>query len=120
MSVEVTARHMDAGSRLQEYARGKGDSLIDAFPWIEHVHVILDVEKRRQIARVVVQAKNHIRAEAEEASENLRTSIDTAVEKIERQMRRHQEKIHDHKSAMRHMEQERQSERAPETDTGTE
>jgi len=44
MSIEVTARHMSATSELQEYARDKAAELLDTFPRVEHIHVILNVK----------------------------------------------------------------------------
>jgi putative sigma-54 modulation protein len=107
MSIEVTARHMDARDVVLEYARGKADALVAEFPGIEHIHVILDAEKHQRVAEVVVQARNHVRVEAAESSENLRTAIDMAVDKVEKQMRRVREKRYDHKLAMRQGEAER-------------
>jgi len=104
MPVEVTARHLEASDGLQDYARRKAEALMEDFPRVEFVHVILDAEKHRQIAEVVVQAKNKIRAEAKEVSDNMKASIDVAVEKVERQLRKLRDKIQDHKTAMRHEE----------------
>jgi putative sigma-54 modulation protein len=101
MAIEITARHMNATNQIQEYARGKAADLRDAFPKIEHIHVILDVEKRLHIAKVFVQSKNHLRVEAEETSDKLVTALDAAIAKIEKQLRRVRDKIHDHKPAMK-------------------
>ena len=107
MAIEITARHMEATDQMQDYARRKADEMVAAFPRIEHVHVILAVEKHRHIAEVVVQAKHHLRAEAKEESDKMTASIDGAMDKIERQLQRFREKIHDHKPAMKREEQGR-------------
>ena len=107
MSVEVTARHMQATAALQAYARDKGGLLFEEFPRLEHVHIILDVQKRDCIAEVVVQAKNKIRTEARDRSENMRVSIDQAFDRVERQLRRLRDKVVDHKGAMKHGEQDK-------------
>jgi putative sigma-54 modulation protein len=92
MAIEVTARHMGPSPELQDYARERAERLLEAFPRIEHIHVILNVEThRRHTAEIVVQAKE-LRAESAETSDNLRASIDLAAEKIERQLRRTREK----------------------------
>ncbi|MFT5239636.1 MAG: putative sigma-54 modulation protein [Candidatus Promineifilaceae bacterium] len=108
MAIEVTARHIHATEEIQEYARGKGQLLEDEFPRVEHIHFVLDSEKHRQIATVVVQAKNRIRAEAKEESDNLRASIDEAVDKVERQLRRLRDKVQDHSPAMKHGEMDKE------------
>jgi putative sigma-54 modulation protein len=104
MAIEVTARHMHATSEVQEYAHEKASALVDEFPRLENVHVILDVQKRHFIAEIVIQAKNHIRAEAKESSDSLITSIDRAWDKVERQLRRRRDKVQDHTPAMKHGE----------------
>jgi putative sigma-54 modulation protein len=98
MSVDVTARHMHASDPLQNYARAKGEKLIDEFPRVEHVHIILDREKRRNIVEIVVQAKNRIRVEAEESSENVRAAVDLATDKAEKQLRRLRDKVQEHRN----------------------
>ena len=107
MSVEVTTRHMEASDPVRSYAKRKGEELRDAFPGIEHVHIILDAEKRNFFAEVVVQAKNHIRVEAEEHSSTIRSALDIAVDKAEKQLRKHRDKIQDHKHAMKKVESSR-------------
>lgn len=98
MPITVTARHMDASTEIQEYARTRVEPLVEAFPRTEHIHVILSKEKHREIAEVVLQAKNHIRVEARETSGNLRASIDLAVEKVEKQMRKLRDKVQSHRT----------------------
>ena len=91
MPIEVTVRHMEASQQVQNYARRKADELAEDFPRVEHVHIILDVEKRNHLVEVIVQGKNRIRAEAKEAAENLAAAIDSAVEKVEKQLRRYRD-----------------------------
>jgi len=101
MAIEITARHMDATEGIQNYARRKGEELAAAFPKVEHVHVILDVEKHQTSAEVVVQAKAHPRIEAKENGDSLVASVNSAMEKVERQLRRLRDKIHDRHPAMK-------------------
>ena len=99
MPIEVTARHMHATEDLQEYARSKAQELLETFHQIEHIHVILDIEKHghRHIAEVVTQVKHHGKMEAAESSDNLRVSIDLAIVHMEKQLRKLQGKVVDQK-----------------------
>ncbi|TFH15646.1 MAG: ribosome-associated translation inhibitor RaiA [Lentisphaerales bacterium] len=97
MAIEITARHVDITDHVKAHAQGKAETLRDAFPGIESIHVILDGEKYRQIAEVVVQGKNHLRVEASETSDDMIKSIDTAVDRTERQVLKAHEKIRDHR-----------------------
>jgi putative sigma-54 modulation protein len=109
MSIEVTARHMHATDGLQDYAHRKAEEFLEDFPIIEHIHVILDIEKhrKRHIAEVVFRVKRHGSLEAAGASDNLRASIDMAFEKAQKQAGKLRDKIQDHKSAMKKGESRR-------------
>jgi len=96
MAIEVTIRHMNA-SGIQDYAREKAEQLAEKFPRIEHVHVILDVEKHRHEAEIFVQAKNHIRLEASDSADNMSSAVDTAFSRTEKQLRKLRDKVQDHR-----------------------
>ena len=103
MSIDITIRHTDALADVQEMAEREAAALMQNFPSIEHVHVIMDVERRRRhIAEVIVQGKNKIRFEAKESSDNMRLSLTAAMEKVAKHLGKVREKVHDHKAAMKH------------------
>jgi putative sigma-54 modulation protein len=93
---------------VNEYAERKAQGILNEFPRVEHVHVVLDVQKHLHIAELIVQARQRIRLEAKESSDNMRVSVDAAADKIEKQLRRLRDKVQDHKAAMRHFEGERE------------
>ena len=96
MSIEVTARHMNAPA-AKAHAQEKAEMLVEQFPRIEHIHIILNVEKHRAEAEVVIQAKNHIRVEASESKDDMLVAIDVAIDRAERQLRKLRDKIQDHR-----------------------
>jgi putative sigma-54 modulation protein len=98
MQINVTARHMDTTDAIRDYASEKVESELSVFTRIESVHVILDVEKYRHSAEIVVQARNHIRVDACEVSDDMYVSVDGAVEKAAKQLRKLRDKVQDHKS----------------------
>jgi putative sigma-54 modulation protein len=107
MSIDVTARHMHATDDLTGLARSKAEALIADFPRIEHVHVVLEIEKTNHIAEFIVQAGRGGRIEAREVTDNLRVSIDRAAEKVGKQLRRGRQKVKDHHPAMKQTETEK-------------
>jgi putative sigma-54 modulation protein len=98
MQISVTGRHLDITDAIRDYASDKVAHGLADFTRVESVHVILDVEKYRHIAEIVVQAKNHIRVDARDESDDMYASIDSAVDKAQKQLRRLRDKIQDHKS----------------------
>ena len=110
MPIEITARHMHATDNLQTYAREQAEQMLEDFPIVEHIHVILDLEKHGilQKAEVVVQVKRHGTMEAAESSENFRASIDAAFEKASKQVQKVTDKGHDHKPAMKQKSEQKE------------
>ena len=98
MQITVTGRHMEITDAIRDYVHDKIQHELVEFPRTESVHVILDIEKYRQISEVVVQAPHHVRVEAREESDNLYGSIDASVEKVFKQLRRKRDTVQNHKS----------------------
>lgn len=98
MHISVTGRHIEITDAIRDYTHDKLQHALLDYPRIESVHVILAVEKYRHLAEVVVQAPNHVRVEAKEETDDLYASIDSAIEKAEKQLRRHRDRVTDHKS----------------------
>ncbi len=94
MAIEITGRHIDISDAVKSYAENKALELDHNFPRLENIHVIMDVEKFRHHAEVVVQGA-HLRVEAKETTDAMYASIDAAFEKAERQIRRLRSKIQD-------------------------
>jgi ribosome-associated translation inhibitor RaiA len=98
MPVEVTTRHMEVRQGIQLYAHSLGEMLIETFPRLENVHVVLDVEKHKYVAAVVVQGKGHVRFEAvEKCDDNMRAAVDGAFGRAERYMRKQVGRVRDRK-----------------------
>ena len=95
MAIEITARHLDISPELQQYARGKADELVAAFPKVEFVHVVLDTERHLFRAEFIAQHKGVAKVEATETTGDMLASIDGAYEKVEKQLRKHHTKVVD-------------------------
>lgn len=98
MHISVTGRRLEITDAIRDYTHERLQHALLDYPRIESVHVILDVEKYRHMAEVVVQAPNHVRVEAREESDDMYASIEGAVEKAAKQLRRHRDKVTDHKT----------------------
>lgn len=97
MPISITARHTDVTDQMKNYAKAKAQGVVDSFKGIERLNVVLDKQRHNSIAEVVLQAKKRFKAEATETADDMRKAIDQAFEKIERQLRKHSEKVHDHR-----------------------
>lgn len=96
MQVMVTFRHVEPTDGLRAYAEEK---VRRVHKYLQHpidAHVVLVVEKQRHIAEVQVTA-SHLNIIATEETGDLYSAIDLAMDKVERQVKKHVEKHKDHK-----------------------
>lgn len=93
MAIEITSRHLRISEAQQEFARSKAEQLIAEFPKTENVHVILDMQRHQFTAEFVVQHKSLAKVEAKELCDDLMAGIDLAYEKVDKQLRKHREKV---------------------------
>ncbi len=91
--VSVTGRHMPVTDAIREYCLKKIDGFHLDYPKIVGAHFILVVDKHRQRAELVLHCNNHITIEAHEVSGDLYASIDGAVSKAARQMRKYKTRL---------------------------
>ena len=98
MQMSVTFRHMDATEALKDYAHEKLDRIRKYFPDPIKAHIVLSAERGyAHQADVVITLHNGIVIAGEETTEDMYSSIDLVMAKIERQVRRYKEKIRSHK-----------------------
>ncbi|MBI5970072.1 MAG: ribosome-associated translation inhibitor RaiA [Deltaproteobacteria bacterium] len=96
MQVTVTFRHMESSDALRKYAVEKSERLVKyLFPPIE-IHWALSVEKIRHTADVNITA-NGVTIKAQESTPDMYSAIDMALDKLEKQVKKHKEKRKDHK-----------------------
>lgn len=95
MQVHITGRHVDVTDGIREHIYDKVERTLVDFPRVEDVRIILELQKIIHSAEVLVQGKN-IHVEGKASSENMYTSIDDALDKAERQLRKLREKTHAH------------------------
>lgn len=93
MQIDISFRHMEPSDVLRDYADEKIRRVIrkhirDDFD----AQVTLGIEKFRHIAKLHLTYKG-VSIKCEESSEDMYQSIDLALDKLERQIRRYKDKI---------------------------
>ena len=92
-AIQVTGRHVSVTEAMKEYCRRKVASLHLDYPKIIEVQVILDVQKYRHTAEVILHCSNHITLEASSESNDMYASIEQVVDRIERRMRKYKTRL---------------------------
>jgi putative sigma-54 modulation protein len=104
MQINVTGHHIDVTDSLREYVESKFERLERHFDHVIDVHVILSVEKLRQKAEATIKL-NGANIFADSIQEDMYAAIDLLVDKLDRQVLKHKEKIQDRRGAQQRREQ---------------
>ncbi|MBN1349142.1 ribosome-associated translation inhibitor RaiA [candidate division KSB1 bacterium] len=92
MRVNFTARHYKPSERLKEYATQEVQKLERYYDSIIDCEIILDYQKLHQIADIKLIVHGNTLA-AIEKSDDIYKSIDLAVTKLERQLKKYKAKM---------------------------
>lgn len=87
MKVDFTGRHYQLDDPVRDYVGSKLEKLSPFVDEPVDVQVILEVEKNRQIAELLVRHR-HGSMQARESADTMRDAINVVMEKVEKQARR--------------------------------
>lgn len=101
MKVQITARHYRVSDALQQNIQDEMDRLERFYDRVTKCHVILTEEdKTRRIAEITIGASGRTIVGKANA-EIMGKAIDEAIEKVERQLKKFNEKKHTHRPAQK-------------------
>lgn len=95
MKVTIKAKHLLLTEALKDYARKKLGRLEKHFDHILSADVMLSTERNFHVVEVTVHA-NGIILRGVEKTDNMYSSIDKVLDKLDRQVQKHKEKLQDH------------------------
>ena len=99
MQVNITFRHLEPTEALKSHAREKVEHVQRYVDRPSGAHVVLYVENLEHHADITVKAGTFlVRGQAK--SPDMYASIDLAAEKIERQLKKHKERVRNHKATL--------------------
>ena len=96
MQINITGHNMEITPVLKQFALDKLTKLERHCHKIISINVILDIEKFIHIAEATVLV-DHITLHASAESENMYTSIDLLIEKLDIQLMKHKHKTMGHR-----------------------
>ena len=95
MNVDVTGHHVDVTPALKDYVVVKLQRIERHFDHVKKAHVVLTVEKLVQRAEANIHVSGgQLHAIATE--QDMYAAIDALADKLDRQVKRHKEKLTDH------------------------
>ena len=92
MKISMTFRNTEGETWQNEYVVERLEKLKKYFDHPVDAHVILSVEKFRNTAEIRLMT-NGVNINSREQEKDMRLAIDNAIDKIERQLKKHKEKV---------------------------
>lgn len=95
MNLQISGHHLEITPAIHAYVTGKLERVTRHFDSVIDVNVILSVDKLKQKAEVTV----HLSGKdvfVEAIDEDLYAAVDSLVDKLDRQVQKHKQKLQDH------------------------
>jgi len=100
MNLTISGHHVEVSPALREYVLTKLDRVTRHFDQVVDVSVLLTVEKMKEKERrQKVEATLHVKGRdifVEQAHEDMYAAIDQLMDKLDRQVLRHKNRLQDH------------------------
>ena len=104
MQLSVTFRHMEPTDSLKAYAKERMERVRKYLPDPIACHVVLSTERHHHRIDVNFQLHNGMAIAGHETTENMYSSIDLCIAKIERQVRKYKGKLEEQRVRARDVE----------------
>ena len=95
MQIKINGHHVEVTPALHDYVMKKFEKIERHFDRVNNVNVVLSVEKLRHKAEATVLL-NGAEVFADSEDDNMYAAIDSLVDKLDRQVKKHKEKKSDH------------------------
>jgi len=100
MNLTISGHHLEVTPALRGYVIQKLDRVMRHFDQVVDVRVLLSVEKQKEKeGRQRAECNIHVKGSdlfAESASQDLYAAVDDLVDKLDRQVVRHKDRVQDH------------------------
>ncbi|RMF83376.1 MAG: ribosome-associated translation inhibitor RaiA [Planctomycetota bacterium] len=97
MQINVSGRHMNVGDALREYCEKKASKIGRFYDRIQSIDVVVDGHNGQHSVEMIVHSDGTQPFVASEEREDAFAAVDVLVDKIERQLKRHKERLRNRK-----------------------
>lgn len=99
MQINISARHGHLSTPTQDKITEKVEPLRKFFDRMTAMHVVVDLEHRESpTVELRISAEHHEDFVAIDKADNALAALDSVVEKIEQQLRKHKDKLKEHRA----------------------
>ncbi len=96
MQINLSGHHVDISPALRDYVTARLGKLERHFDHVTNAHVVLTVEKLAQKAEASIHVSGG-RLFADAIDDDMYAAIDALADKLDRQIKRHKEKLTNHR-----------------------
>lgn len=96
MQVAITCRHGHLSPGAQDHMREKAEKLLTFFERVTAITITTDVQHDESKVEILVDAEHKHNFVASESAPNVMAAFDSALHKMEQQIRKYKEKIQNH------------------------
>jgi putative sigma-54 modulation protein len=97
VQVKISARHGHISDAAQQVIREKAEKLLHFFDRLTMIEVTVDLQEDRKIVEVLAKSEHKHDFIARETNGETQVALDLALDKVVQQLRRHKEKLQDHR-----------------------
>jgi putative sigma-54 modulation protein len=97
MEFKITGRHLEITPAIHDYAQSKTERLHRHFDKIQEIQVVVDKHDRGLEVEIIVDVEHHDDFIAKVVNADLYACIDLTVDKLERQLTDHKERLRNRK-----------------------
>ena len=95
MQIAISGQHLEITESLHAHVSEKVEKLVRHFDHLTNTNVVLQVEKTRHMAEATINTKGAT-LHASSTADNMYAAIDSLMDKLDRQVIKHKEKLTDH------------------------
>lgn len=96
MQVAITCRHGHLSPGAQDYLRDKAQKLLTYFERVTAITITADMQQDDPVVEILVDAEHKHNFVARESAPSVTAAFDSAMHKMEQQIRKYKEKIQEH------------------------
>jgi len=99
MQINIQGHQVDVTPALRDYATAKFERITRHFDHLHELNIVLGIEKLLHCAEATIQfsgKKTGRKLHANATSTDMYAAIDVLVDKIDKQVKKHKEKLTDH------------------------
>src|SRR4051812_14631021 len=95
VQIKISARHGHLSEATQQFIREKAEKLLHFFDRIMMIEVLVDLKEEDKHVEFLVSAEHKHDFVASERNQEILAAVDLVLEKLERQVLKYKEKLHD-------------------------